>query len=129
LRDNPYAVLLAKLAGVTTPPKARQGYQQFMRESFATVIAPVVEERWKAKSIKADGSANTGSPNAPFRCAIARELFNALPEEEQTEIRGRAVEEGREAKAAYEKGIKEGAAKSPEARQRCVWLYIIDLQY
>ncbi|KAJ7893224.1 hypothetical protein B0H13DRAFT_2339812 [Mycena leptocephala] len=115
LRENPFGVLLAKLSGLNAPPKARQGYQQYMRESYATDIAPVVAERWTEKSIKADGSANTGHPDAPFRCSIARDLFKALPEEEQTAIRGRAAEEAREAKLAYEKGMKDGPSKSPEA--------------
>lgn len=123
MRDNPFAVLLAKLAGLTTPPKARQGYQQYMREPYATDIAPVVTEHWMAKSIKGDGSANTATPGAPFRCAVAQELFSALPEDEQAVIWGRAVEEARRAKAEYEKGMKEGPSKTPEAWQQYVQSY------
>jgi hypothetical protein len=81
-----------------------------------------VEARWKVKSINADGSANTTSPGAPFRAAVARDLFKALPEDEQDKIRARAAEEARQAKAEYEAGMKAGPLKTPEARQLCVFL-------
>ncbi|KAJ7017139.1 hypothetical protein C8F04DRAFT_1279934 [Mycena alexandri] len=120
MHDNPFAVLLAKLSGLTTPPKARQAYQQYMHESYASDIAPVVTERWMEKSINPDGSANTKKPNAPFRSAVARDLFAALPQEEQDRIATRAKEEAKQAKLDYAKGMKEGPSKSPEARQRCI---------
>ncbi|KAJ7816803.1 hypothetical protein B0H13DRAFT_2380168 [Mycena leptocephala] len=85
-RDNPCAVLLAKLAGVTNPPKARQAYQQYMRERYASDIAAV----------------------------IAREMFGELSEEEQDDFRERAVAEARDAKEAYEKAMKQGPSKRPE---------------
>jgi hypothetical protein len=119
LRDSPYAVLLAKLSGVTSPPKARQAFQQFMRES-APEVAAEVNERWKEKSINPDGSVNTKLPDAPFRCAVTRNLFNALPEEEQEAIRGRAAEEAAQAKREYTKAMNDGPSKSPEARQKYV---------
>ncbi|KAJ6509357.1 hypothetical protein C8R47DRAFT_1208541 [Mycena vitilis] len=119
LRDNPYAVLLAKLSGVTSPPKARQGFQQFMHENKADVSA-AVEEKWRKSSINDDGSANTKRPNAPYRCEVARELFGALPTEEQDAIRARAVAEARQAKLDYAAAMKGGASKSPEARQKCI---------
>ncbi|KAJ7081899.1 hypothetical protein C8R43DRAFT_1142883 [Mycena crocata] len=119
-RDNPFAVLLGKLAGVTTPPKARQGYQQYMRESYDTEIAGVVAQRWEDEYVDPTGAANTKKPGAPFRSKIARELFAALPEEKQAEIRGRAVEEGKNARVEYEKAKKEGPLKTPEARAKCI---------
>ncbi|KAJ7659783.1 hypothetical protein DFH06DRAFT_1326804 [Mycena polygramma] len=83
-RNNPYAVLLAKISGVSVPPKTRQVYQQFMHESYATEIMPLVEERWRRdKSTNEDGSANTKKPDAAFRSLIAREVFGKLPSEEK----------------------------------------------
>ncbi|KAJ7033983.1 hypothetical protein C8F04DRAFT_1260480 [Mycena alexandri] len=107
--------------GLTSQAAMRDNpFSQFMHESYGTVIAPVVAERWKEQSINADGSANTKKPNAPFRCAVARELFAALPQEEQDEISARAKEEAKQAKLDYAQGMKEGPSKSPEARQRCI---------
>ncbi|KAJ7615075.1 hypothetical protein DFH06DRAFT_1013683 [Mycena polygramma] len=120
LRDNPFAVFLAKLAGITTPPKARQGFQQYMHESYATDIEPEVTARWKAQSINPDGSANAAHPDASFRSKIARELFKALPQEEQDALRGRATAEAQEAKLKYAKAMTDGPSKSPEARQKCI---------
>jgi hypothetical protein len=90
-----------------------------MHESFATTIAPVVEERWKAKATE-EGTVLPKHPNASFRAAIAREMFGNLPETEQDAIRGRAVAEARAAKDTYNKTLKDGPAKTPEARQRYV---------
>ncbi|KAJ7236980.1 hypothetical protein C8J57DRAFT_1529777 [Mycena rebaudengoi] len=99
-RDDPYAVLLAQISGVVRLPKVCQAYQQFMHESYDEEIAAMVTARWAAE-IK-----------------IARELFRELPEEKQNTIRGRAVEEARIAKVAFDKALKDGASKSPEVWQR-----------
>jgi hypothetical protein len=72
-----------------------------MRESYATEIAPVVQERWcRDVPTNPDGSANTKQPNAPFRCKIVREMFAELSEEQREEIRQRAILEAREVKKA-----------------------------
>ncbi|KAJ7896577.1 hypothetical protein B0H13DRAFT_2338310 [Mycena leptocephala] len=47
---DPWAVLVAKLSGVKCPPKARQAYQQFMREAYATDIEPEVKKKWAEES-------------------------------------------------------------------------------
>ncbi|KAJ7468813.1 hypothetical protein FB451DRAFT_1401164 [Mycena latifolia] len=117
---NRFTALLTKLSGISTPPKARQAYQQYMHEMYATTITPVVEERWKAASILLDGSLSTKKASAPFRAKIARELFGQLSEEEQEALRGRAAAEVRASKEAYDKALKEGPSKSPEARQACI---------
>ncbi|KAJ7481675.1 hypothetical protein FB451DRAFT_1394307 [Mycena latifolia] len=118
--EYPYAVLLAKLSGVTTPPKARQGYQQFMHEAYATVIAPVVEARWNAQAVGEDGEVTAKKPNAPFRGKIARELFAEMSDKEQTAYRDCAVAEARSTKAKYEKWMKSGPSKAPADRQECI---------
>jgi hypothetical protein len=81
-----------------------------MRES-APEVAAEVNERWKEKSINPNGSVNTKLPDAPFRCAVTRNLFNALPEEEQEAV---------QAKREYAKAMNDGPSKSPEARQKYV---------
>ncbi|KAJ7663778.1 hypothetical protein DFH06DRAFT_1128165 [Mycena polygramma] len=120
-RNNPYAVLLAKISGVTVPPKTRQVYQQFMHESYTTEIAPLVEERWRRdKSTNEDGSANTKKPDAAFRSLIAREVFDKLPAEEKVALKERALAHSKEAKDAYEAAMKNGPSKEPAARQKCI---------
>ncbi|KAJ7178663.1 hypothetical protein C8R43DRAFT_1118035 [Mycena crocata] len=120
-RENPFAVLLAKLSGLTVPPKARQAFQQYMRESYDEEIGEEVEQRWwREKGSDADGAATTKKPNVNFRCKVARKLFAELSEERQQEIRQRALKEARDAKKTYEKKMKDGPSKEPEARQRCI---------
>ncbi|KAJ7038475.1 hypothetical protein C8F04DRAFT_1256076 [Mycena alexandri] len=118
LRDNPYAILLGKLTGLSSPPKARQGYQQFMCES-PTVVADAVTERWNAV-MGEDGSVNTKKPNGPFRCKVAMDLFKDLPDSEQAAIKARAVSEAKVAKDVYAAGMKNGPLKTPQARQECI---------
>ncbi|KAK6972193.1 hypothetical protein R3P38DRAFT_3195465 [Favolaschia claudopus] len=96
--QDPWALLMCKLAGITVPPKARQGYQQYMRESYEADIKAVVEARWKASSLEEDGVTlrTAKGPGAPFRAEVARELFKELSEEQQDEIKLRR--EGRGAR-------------------------------
>ncbi|KAJ7895676.1 hypothetical protein B0H13DRAFT_2338752 [Mycena leptocephala] len=92
-----WAVLLAKLSGTTSPPKARQAYQQFMREVYTSDIAPVVAERWAEQQADGTNIQTKSDPNGAFRAAIARELFAALPQSE-----------------------RDGYREAPEDRQKCI---------
>ncbi|KAJ7511247.1 hypothetical protein B0H11DRAFT_1899713 [Mycena galericulata] len=66
-RKDPWAVLLAKLAGITVPPKARQAYQQYMHEKYDDEIAPVVAREWAATTVNPDGSVKTKkAADGPF---------------------------------------------------------------
>ena len=114
-RNDPFTILVAKLAGIKTPPKARQAFQQFMHESYETEIALAVEVRFEAERNEIDGGAATTQrrPNAPFRAHVARELFAELPKEEQAALKERAAAEATEAKA-----MKSPPSKKPEDRQR-----------
>ncbi|KAJ7278657.1 hypothetical protein C8J57DRAFT_1502502 [Mycena rebaudengoi] len=90
---DPYTILMAKLAGINSPPKARQAFQQYMHESYKSEIAPVVAARWGATFVQGDGATlkqNRG-PNAPFHSSVARDLFNELSAEEQAALKARAV--------------------------------------
>ncbi|KAK7008539.1 hypothetical protein R3P38DRAFT_2791506 [Favolaschia claudopus] len=60
-RKDPYAVLLANLSGVTSPPKALQAYQQFMRESYEE---KAIGDRAKAEAAEAK-AAYLGTLKAP----------------------------------------------------------------
>ncbi|KAJ7044912.1 hypothetical protein C8F04DRAFT_1250155 [Mycena alexandri] len=115
---DPFSVLLAKLSGVTAPPKARQAFQQFMHESYSTLIAPTVAEKWARERETNLGASK--QPKAGFRAQVARELFAALEPEEQTAIAARAKEEAATKKAAYQKAMKDRASTAPADRQKCI---------
>ncbi|KAJ7903971.1 hypothetical protein B0H13DRAFT_2334985 [Mycena leptocephala] len=115
---DPYAVLLAKLSGLQSPPKARQAYQQFMHESYAEKIAPIVAERW-AKKLEDDAGNpdRTKEPKAGFRAQVARGVFAELPKSEQDNIAGRAKDEAATRRKAYQDALKTPASKAPSERQ------------
>ncbi|KAJ7709325.1 hypothetical protein B0H16DRAFT_1480951 [Mycena metata] len=111
---DPWAILVAKLAGINSHPKARQAFQQYMHESYESDIAPAVQARWESQAL--------GTENAltPFRAKVARELFSELPESEQNALRQRAKDEAQKARDEYTATMKAGPSKSPEARQQCI---------
>ncbi|KAK7018521.1 hypothetical protein R3P38DRAFT_2784330 [Favolaschia claudopus] len=121
-KKDPWARLLCKLTGMNPPSKARQGYQQYMNESYDTIIEPVVRARWNAQTVGEDGTSlrTTKRIDANFRATVARELFKELPEEEQDALRSRAKDEAQRAKDEYATKLKEGPSKDPAERQKCI---------
>ncbi|KAJ7665820.1 hypothetical protein DFH06DRAFT_1322971 [Mycena polygramma] len=117
---DPWAVLLAKLSGLTTPPKARQAYQQFMHEEYEDKIHPEVVRRWAEEQSDGSSVQTKQSPTGPFRAKIARELFGKLTESERGEYGTRAKKEAAEKREAYDKALNDPPSKSPEARQKCI---------
>ncbi|KAJ7165387.1 hypothetical protein C8R46DRAFT_1035961 [Mycena filopes] len=118
---NPFATLMNKLTGLSAPPKARQAYQQFMRESYAEKIAPLVAARWAdARANNEPGTAGRKEPKAGFRTVVAREVFGNLPDDERKAIGQRAKDEAAEAKKAYEAALKAPPSNKPVDRQRCI---------
>jgi hypothetical protein len=118
---DPFAILLAKLSGLSAPPKARQGFQQFMREKYDDSIAPAVAAKWEEERNKASTiTERTKEPKAGFRAQVARDLFAELPVDEQKVFGDRAKKEAQEAKAAYVTSLNAPPSATPEARQRFV---------
>ncbi|KAJ7883966.1 hypothetical protein B0H13DRAFT_2343915 [Mycena leptocephala] len=118
---DPYAVLLAKLSGVQNPPKARQAYQQFMREAYSEKIAPVVAERWAEQLEENPGDPDrTKEPKAGFRAKVAREVFATLSTNEQQQLGARAKEEALEKKKAFQKALADPPSAQPPDRQKCI---------
>ncbi|KAJ7615091.1 hypothetical protein DFH06DRAFT_1343945 [Mycena polygramma] len=120
---DPWSVFLAKLSGITAPPKARQGFQQFMREMYQKAdndIEELVKEKWAATPSDGASVATSAQPNAPFRAKVVRELFAALPEEERAEYKARAVAEATLAREKFDKALKDPPATSPQARQTAI---------
>ncbi|KAJ7163039.1 hypothetical protein C8R46DRAFT_1221833 [Mycena filopes] len=102
LRKDPWALFLAQLSGLKAPPKARQGYQQFMHEMYAEVIAPVAAE------------------SAAFRAKVARDMFADLDDSERQGYLQCAKEEAEEARQKFAAALKAPPSKSPAARQKCI---------
>ncbi|KAJ7909220.1 hypothetical protein B0H13DRAFT_2330653 [Mycena leptocephala] len=119
-RKDPWAVLLAQLSGVKSPPKARQAYQQFMHEEYTSKIQPVIETQWAASSGDGSNVKTAKEPNAPFRVRVAREVFAALPESEQQRYATNAKTEAASARAAYDTALKEPPSRSPQARHEAI---------
>ncbi|KAK7000640.1 hypothetical protein R3P38DRAFT_3218926 [Favolaschia claudopus] len=122
---DPYAILLAKLSGLTSPPKARQAYQQFMREAYTDKIAPAVAREWQVELANRHESGQIGEedvkePKAGFRAAVARKLFASLSTAEREGYASRAKAEAATAKSEYVQALKDPFSKAPEARQRCI---------
>ncbi|KAJ7149502.1 hypothetical protein C8R43DRAFT_1128495 [Mycena crocata] len=116
---DPYAVLVAKLSGVHSPPKARQAYQQFMRESMADKIMPAVATRW-AEECENNAELRGKSPKAGFRALIARELFDALPKEEQSALGARARSEADSNRKNFMNALRDPPSNAPADRQKCI---------
>ncbi|KAF7311272.1 hypothetical protein MKEN_01028800 [Mycena kentingensis (nom. inval.)] len=116
---DPYARLVIKLSGYTPPQKARQAYQQFMAERYASDIAPIVDMRWSAAQA-ADVTLAGRRPRAGFRAAVARELFNALSEAERKAYGQRAAAKAKSDKAEYDEALKRAPSSSPEDRQAAI---------
>ncbi|KAJ6487672.1 hypothetical protein C8R45DRAFT_1097568 [Mycena sanguinolenta] len=98
---DPFAVLMAKLAGHNAPPKARQAFQQYMHESYEKDIAPIVNARWAAS-------------------CVARELFGELSKTEQLALAAWAKCEAESARKAYAAALKAPPSKNPVDRQRAI---------
>jgi hypothetical protein len=115
---------MAKLSGLTAPPKALQAYQRFMREAYATTIAPVVAEKWAAGSqARMEAGETSKEPKAAFRAEVAREVFKSLPSDQQKAYGDTAKKEAADAKAVYLKALKDPPPQDAESRQR----YMTDL--
>ncbi|KAJ7105137.1 hypothetical protein C8R43DRAFT_1140927 [Mycena crocata] len=118
---DPFAVLLAKLSNVVAPPKARQAYQQYMHESHAEKIEPVVMERWNTLRDEDPGNLDRpAKPKAGFRAQVARDVFAALPKAEQLAIATRAKAEAEKNKQAFVSALKDPPSTAPADRQKCI---------
>ncbi|KAK0437896.1 hypothetical protein EV421DRAFT_1738840 [Armillaria borealis] len=115
---DPWNLYLAKLAGITKPPKARQAYQEWFTEPANTkLIANIVAERWDKQV--ADGTTTDG-PNAGLQMAVARELFQALDPEVREEWKEKARDVVDHNKREYVNLLKAPLSKDPVERQLCI---------
>lgn len=90
-----------------------------MRESYTTVIAPVVAEKWEAeRSARLEAGDISREPKAGFRAGVARSVFAALPSDQRASLGDRAKKEAADAKDAYLKALKDPPPQDPESRQR-----------
>ncbi|KAJ7622769.1 hypothetical protein DFH06DRAFT_1340640 [Mycena polygramma] len=117
---DPWTHLLAKLSGVTSPPKARQAFQQFMREEYESTIAPVVAAKWTNSVASGSNVQTKKNPDGPFRAKIARELFAELSEAERQGFKTRAKDAATAARGEYERALNEVPSQTAEEKQKCI---------
>jgi hypothetical protein len=92
-----------------------------MRETYQTDIAPIVAERWAAKTSEGSNMQTAKQPTGAFRAEIARELFAQLPESERNRYQQAAKDEGAEARRTYDENLKNTPSRTPEDCQKCVY--------
>ncbi|KAJ7204375.1 hypothetical protein GGX14DRAFT_646833 [Mycena pura] len=121
-QNNPFAVLLAKLSGVTKPKKARQAYQQFMHEKYEAVVDLAITEAWAEECRKPNPSGRPGpkAPDADFHANTAHRFFAQLSATEQNEYCERAASKAKSRLDEYEQALKDGPSLEPAARQKCI---------
>lgn len=120
-KNNPYAILLAKLAGFERKPKARTPMQQYQVEE-GDMLRDLYKTRWAAELL--DGTKTPGSrQSAKWRTDIVKEKWVELSEAQQKEYATKARLDGDRKRAEYDRLMQEGPSRSPEARQKCVAMY------
>lgn len=114
--QNPYATLLAKLGGTVKPPsKARQGWQQFSKESYGDEMRMELEAAWDEEVRQ---GLQTGRHTAAFRQTFITGKYNALPEDEKKEIKKRASADKEAAVKQWKAEQDAPVSKDPASRQR-----------
>ena len=115
---NPYAALLGQLSGIPPAPiRARQGWQQLMKERYPDVVAPAVAAAWEEK-VKS-GLKPKDKNDAAFRAEVGRRAFNTLPKDEQKVLLANAQKDKEAAVAAYKQALDDNrvGSRRPEKRQ------------
>ncbi|KAJ7585540.1 hypothetical protein C8J56DRAFT_1052846 [Mycena floridula] len=115
---DPFALLLAKLSGLVRPPKARQGYQQFMHEKYGddTPLKTEVEKMY-AEDVKSKPALKW---NMNYRGYACRTIFNGLPQTEQDGYKKTAADKAVEAKDIFKTALKAPVSERPEDIQSCI---------
>lgn len=110
--NDPYAIQLAKLSGLSKPTKARQAFQEWMVVNKETVNEEI-DRAWTG----AVASGQTNGPlNAAFRSKIAREMFSKLPEADQLDWAKRAKATAEAAKSKYLSALSAPPSTDPTER-------------
>ncbi|KAJ7603463.1 hypothetical protein DFH06DRAFT_1350223 [Mycena polygramma] len=90
--------------------KARQGFQQYMREMYEKAdndIEALVKEKWAATPSDGSSVATSAQPNAPFRAKV-------------DEYKARAKAEAVLAREKFDKALNDPPGNSPHARQTAI---------
>ncbi|KAF7294628.1 hypothetical protein MIND_00999400 [Mycena indigotica] len=115
--NDPYALFLLELSGISKAKKRRQPFQQFMKEQ-RPFLTPIIQREWlqakqapgfKKKCIDAD-----------FRASVVRRIFKTLPKEQQDDYQARAKAEADELKAQFDEMARAPPDTSPEARHNAL---------
>nr|GAT48535.1 predicted protein [Mycena chlorophos] len=117
-RKDPFACFVLRLSGYTRPKKRRQGYQQYMRESW-DILRPIIDYKWEEYKLRNAEAAGKGH-KAGFRAAVVRPLFQQLDESVRKALEARAKAECDAENAEYDAALRRAPDKSPEGRLRAL---------
>ncbi|KAJ8473470.1 hypothetical protein ONZ45_g16283 [Pleurotus djamor] len=109
---NPFAKLLSKLTGLSTPPKARQAYQEY-QHSQSDALKAIYKEEWDRLVEEGKVAADEKATGA-FRAKVARKEFSKLPKEEQDAYAAQAKEGAKVAREEFQAKMKDFPSKDPE---------------
>ncbi|KAL1698883.1 hypothetical protein EV121DRAFT_296722 [Schizophyllum commune] len=140
--NNPYTMYMMGLMGLSgAPKKARQGWQQYQHENPELVQASA-QHAWEVKKaagkLRPEDEEDAGSDDEDgggdeeevrggkkqtkktlgFISEHARELYNALPAQERTELLARAKAEKAAAKKRWEDALNAPPSTEPSAVQK-----------
>ena len=108
---NPYRILLHQLTGSSLQrPRQRPAFNLWRKAHTADI------EKEVGRRVQEGGS--NPKKKAPLREKVVKELFTALPDDEQQEGERIAAEEHKEAVAKFELESKSPPSTKPEDRQR-----------
>jgi len=108
---NPYAVLLHMLTGVAiTKPRCRPAANLWRKDHRDEIETEV--------HLRAAARGTDPKVLAPLREATIKELFSAIPKEEQTDWVRWAKEEHEEALAQWKEEVSSPPSTQPKDRQR-----------
>ncbi|KAF9044029.1 hypothetical protein BJ165DRAFT_1528604 [Panaeolus papilionaceus] len=112
-KDHPFAHLFRLLEGNPKKPRQRAAINVW-RQGFSVAI-----EEAATKAVT-DAKGNLSKDLAGVRAKTAKEMFDALPEEDREHYLMLAKEEHKAALAAYKAEQLQGPSTTPEARQKCI---------
>ncbi|KAF9022414.1 hypothetical protein BDZ89DRAFT_1042221 [Hymenopellis radicata] len=109
-----YEILMARLSGVTKPPKQAHASHIFRRETEEQ-IKKAIAEKWEKVTVK-----KSKLPDVAFRNKVTDAMLKALPKEEQKRYETIAKAEGDRKKEEYQALLTAPPSRAPEDRAAAV---------
>lgn len=117
LKTDPYAALLLSLTGVSAKiPKRRQGPQQLQHEQKDRMKIEVASG-WSTY-LENNPTEAKKHPGPAFRAKVAKEIYEALSQEERDTLVQNAEDEREKAVNTFKDALTKPPSKAPADRQR-----------